>query len=83
MVKNVHSPLYPLMAIRGVTQQDIADLLNVTRNTVGNWMSGKTPCRLTLDEWQRLADFLGTTIDKLPRSFAPQPIHGDLGVADE
>jgi DNA-binding XRE family transcriptional regulator len=75
MVKKVQSPLIPLMSIRGLTQQDVADFLGVSRNTVSNWMTGKIPCRLTLKEWYELAEFLGTTLDKMPTSFGPQPIH--------
>ena len=71
------SPLIPLMAIRGVTQQQIADALDIRRETVSRWMTGKTPARLTLDEWDKLAKLLGTSVDKLPRSFAPEPIHND------
>ncbi len=68
------SPLIPLMAMRGITQKEIAQTLGVTRHTVSNWTTGKTPARLTLEEWDKLAQLLGTSIDKLPRSFAPQPI---------
>ena len=68
------SPLTPLMAMRGITQKEIAQTLGVTRHTVSNWTTGKTPARLTLEEWDKLAQLLGTSIDKLPRSFAPQPI---------
>ncbi len=74
MTKDIQSPYIPLMAIRGVTQTEIAKTLGVTRNTVSNWFTGKTPARLTLDEWRTLAKLLGTTIDKLPSSFSPQPI---------
>jgi len=45
------SPLIPLMALRGVTQQQIADTLGVRRETVSNWMTGKTVARLSLEEW--------------------------------
>ncbi len=69
------SPLAPMMAMRGITQKEIAESLGVTRHTVSNWMTGKTPARLTLEEWDKLANLLETTIDRLPRSFAPQPIH--------
>ncbi len=71
------SPLVPLMAIRGITQKEIAQYLGVTPHTVSNWVTGKTEPHLTLDQWHRLAELLNTTIDKLPRSFAPEPIHAD------
>jgi DNA-binding XRE family transcriptional regulator len=70
----IQSPYIPLMALRGVTQKEIAALLDVTENTVSNWFTGKTTPRLELDEWFALAELLGTTIDRLPRSFAPTPI---------
>ncbi|NMF60072.1 helix-turn-helix transcriptional regulator [Pseudanabaena yagii] len=78
MVKHSQSPLIPLMALRGVSQKDIALYLGVTPHTVTNWVKGKTEPHLTLEQWHRLAELLGTTIDKLPRSFAPQPIHNSL-----
>jgi transcriptional regulator with XRE-family HTH domain len=72
------SPLAVIMTMRGKTQQQIADLLDVRRETVSNWMTGKTIPKLSLEEWDKLAKFLGTTMDKLPKSFAPQPIHNSL-----
>lgn len=78
MVKHSQSPLIPLMALRGISQKDIALYLGVTPHTVTNWVKGKTEPHLTLEQWHRLAELLGTTIDKLPRSFAPQPIHSSL-----
>lgn len=80
MIEKSQSPLVPLMAIRGITQQQIADTLGVRRETVSNWMTGKTPARLTLDEWDKLAQLLGTSVDRLPRSFAPQSIHNTIQV---
>lgn len=70
----MQSPLIPLMAKRGITQQEIADALNVNRVTVSRWMTGKTPARLTLEEWDKLAKLLGTSVESLPRNFAPEPI---------
>jgi DNA-binding XRE family transcriptional regulator len=74
MAKENQSPLVPLMAIRGITQKDIALELGVSPHTISNWVTGKTEPHLTLKEWHKLAHLLGTTIDKLPLSFAPQPI---------
>jgi len=75
MAKQTQSPYIPLMAMRGITQTEIAKTLGVTKNTVSNWFTGKTPARLTLEEWRKLADLMGTSIENLPSSFAPQPIN--------
>lgn len=77
MGKDSQSALIPLMAIRGVTQRDIADTLQVSEQTVSNWFTGRTVAKLTLHDWHKLANLLGTTIDKLPLELAPQPIHTD------
>ena len=74
MARTEQSPLIPLMVIRGVTQKDIAEELGVTPHTVTNWVKGRSEPHLTLNQWHKLAELLGTTIDKLPRSFAPQSI---------
>lgn len=68
------SPLAVLMLMRGKTQQEVADFLGVRRETVSNWMRGKSEPKLSLDEWFRLAKFLDTPIDKLPRTFSPKRI---------
>lgn len=66
------SALMRLMGAKGLTQNDVAQCLGVTSRTVAHWTSGKTTPRLSLKEWDKLAKFLGTTIDKLPRNFAPK-----------
>lgn len=65
------SPLMRLMGKRGLTLEDVASCLDVSSRTVSYWTAGKTTPRLSLKEWDKLAKFLGTTIDKLPRNFAP------------
>ena len=60
-----------LMGKRGLTLEDVASCLDVSSRTVSYWTAGKTTPRLRLKEWDKLAKFLGTTIDKLPRNFAP------------
>lgn len=65
------SPLMRLMGAKELTQEDVAECLNVTSRTVSNWVTGKTiPC-FNLTDWHKLAKLLGTTIDKLPSNFAP------------
>lgn len=71
MAQTAESPVVRLMATHRLTYQDVAKHLGVTRTTVGNWINGRTTPRLSLKEWDKLAKFLGTTIDKLPRNFAP------------
>jgi transcriptional regulator with XRE-family HTH domain len=59
----------------GVTQRDIAKTLGYSEKSVSQWFTGKVIPRLSLEEWDTIATLLGTTIDKLPRKFAPEPIH--------
>ena len=75
MSKEAQSPLIPLMAIRGITQRDIAKALEVNEQTVSNWMTGRTEAKLTLADWRKLANVLHCSLDQLPDSLAPQPIH--------
>jgi DNA-binding XRE family transcriptional regulator len=63
------------MAIRGITQVDIAKTLGYSKQSVNAWFTGKVEPRLTLTEWKKLAELMGTTVDRLPNSFSPQPIH--------
>lgn len=74
MAKQEQSPLTILIVMRGISQKEIAAQLGVTQHTVTNWVKGKTEPHLTLNQWFKFAEILGTSIDKLPRSFAPQPI---------
>ena len=74
MTQTAESPMVRLMGVQGLTQKDIADCLGVSRTTVSNWMTGKiTPC-LSLKDWDKLANLLGVTIDKLPRNFVSDEI---------
>lgn len=75
MVKTSQSPLVPLMAIRGITQQEVADALGVRRETVSDWMRGVRPAKLTLGDWRKLSDLLGVPLENMPDDLGPQPIH--------
>jgi transcriptional regulator with XRE-family HTH domain len=75
MVKQEQSPYAELMFRAGVTQKDIAECLGYSQNAVNAWFRGKVVPRLSLEEWHKIAELHGTTIEKLPLSFAPQPIH--------
>ena len=74
MAQSAESPLVRVMGKRGITQAGIAEHLGVSRQTVSNWIHGRsTPC-LSLKDWHKLANLLGTTIDKLPLNFASDAI---------
>jgi putative transcriptional regulator len=70
------SPLAVLRKLRGnITQAELGDAIGVSGNTVARWERGER--EPTLKPWQvkKLCKFLSITIDELPDSFAPQPVH--------
>ena len=73
MSQKLVSPIAGLMALRGVEQKDIAAALNVSAQTVSNWMTGRTEAKLTFGDWRKLANVLGCKLENLPDSLAPQP----------
>ncbi len=76
------SPLMRLRTLRRVSQQELADALEVSRQTVSNWENGREEPRLKIWQLKRLAELLNLeSIADLPDSFAPQPIH--TGNADK
>jgi DNA-binding XRE family transcriptional regulator len=64
-----------LRTLRRMTQQDLADSLGVSTQTISNWETGQTKPKLTLADWRKLAKVLGVSMDELPNDFGPQPIH--------
>lgn len=75
MGKEFISPYAELMARNGVTQTQIADSLGYSRQSVNSWFTGKVEPKLTLREWRILATLFDTSLEHLPESFAPKPIH--------
>ncbi|WP_055075022.1 helix-turn-helix transcriptional regulator [Pseudanabaena sp. 'Roaring Creek'] len=70
------SPLAMLRRLRGdVTQDEIANALGVDRNTVSRWELGKAKPKLEVWQVKKLCELLDVTLDDLPDSFAPQPVH--------
>lgn len=49
-----------LMKLRGITQADISQAMNLTASTVSDWCLGKSYPRI--DRMSRLADLLGVTV---------------------
>lgn len=76
---NEVSPLAMLRRIRGnITQNEVADALGVDRNTVSRWELGTSQPKLAPWQVKKLCKLLQITIDELPDSFAPQPIHSSV-----
>lgn len=48
---------------RGMTQEELAKALNVTKKTVGSWEQGKT--RPKLDKIEAICETLGVTYDSI------------------
>lgn len=70
------SPLAMLRKIRGnVTQEELGEVIGVTGNTVARWERGEREAKLTPSQTKKLCKFLGITLDELPETFSPQPIH--------
>lgn len=61
---------------KGITQDKVAEIVGVTRQTVGNWCSGySAPDAAALC---KIADIFGVSIDWLMRENAPQKINATL-----
>ncbi len=58
-----------------ITQQELADVLGVSRTTITNWETGRKVPNLTITQTKTLCEVLGVTLDELPNNFGPQPIH--------
>lgn len=64
-----------------ITQEAIAELVGVTRQTVGNWYSGKSaPDAVSL---AKIADEFNVSIDWLLRENAPQKVDAELSAVCE
>ena len=67
-----HEKLLMLRRKKGVTQQEAADALGVSRPTYGGYESGKRhPQRNAM--YQRLADYFGVAVDELFPAAVPAP----------
>jgi DNA-binding XRE family transcriptional regulator len=64
-----------LRTLRRVTQEQLAEVLGVSRQTISNWETGREEPRLKLWQVKALCKALDIGIDQLPDSFGPQPIH--------
>ena len=72
-----HEKLLMLRRKKGVTQQEAADALGVSRPTYGGYESGKRrPQRNIM--YQKIADYFGVDLDELFHAIFAQHLAGEL-----
>ncbi|WP_294159180.1 helix-turn-helix transcriptional regulator [uncultured Selenomonas sp.] len=72
MAMEFHERLLMLRRKRGITQQEAADALGVSRPTYGGYESGKRrPQKNTM--YQKIADFFGVSVDEFFEGDAAKP----------
>ena len=64
-----------LRLLADVTQQELADALGVSGNTVSRWETGRSVPTLTIAQTKKLCEMLKVTLDQIPDDFGPTPIH--------
>lgn len=60
-MKNIHGNIQSLRKGAGLTQEELAEKMNVTRQAISNWETGRTCPDIT--SLQRLADIFGVEIE--------------------
>ena len=55
----------------GLKQQELADAIGVSRQTVSNWETGRGIPKLTPTQFKKILKVLHITADELPDSFGP------------
>jgi DNA-binding XRE family transcriptional regulator len=75
MTEELESPLMRLRTLRRVSQQQLADAVGVTRQTISNWENGREEPRLKLWQTKALCKMLEISLEELPDELGPQPIH--------
>ncbi len=73
MAQKKISPYVSLMAARGLTQEELAEILGVSSTTLRNWIKGRTTPSLTLEQWKTLSRVLKVPMNELP-SWEPRTI---------
>ena len=75
MTEELESPIMRLRVLRRMSQQQLADEVGVTRQTISAWENGHQTPTLTVSQMRKLCVALGVSFDQLPDNFGPQPIH--------
>lgn len=68
---NKESPLVVLRERVGLTQEKLAEILEVTDHTVRNWEKGRSEPRLTIKQMKALCRALQCRLEDLPDTFNP------------
>lgn len=76
MSDRLQSPLMRFRILRGITQQQLADILEIDRKTVSNWETGKSVPTFTVPQIKKLLKSLDITVEQLPDNFGPQAAPG-------
>jgi transcriptional regulator with XRE-family HTH domain len=74
-MEELESPLKHLRLLKNLTQQDIADALDVSRTTVMKWETGRAVPNLTIAQIKKMVEILEVPLERIPDDFGPQPIH--------
>lgn len=72
MSRRGESPIVRLRILRGITQKDLAEALDVNEQTVSNWEVGRTEPKLSPTQYKILLRILQITPAQLPEKFGPQ-----------
>ena len=73
---NLHETIYRLRAARGMSQLELAEALEVSRQSISKWETGAAVPEL--DKLVRLSDVFGITLDELVRG--AEETSGEAGV---
>lgn len=69
---NERSELVRLRQELQLTQEELAEALGVTVQTVANWERGRAVPRLTIPQFKKLCQILGRSAEELPDTLGPQ-----------
>jgi transcriptional regulator with XRE-family HTH domain len=65
-MEELESPLKHLRLLKDLTQQDVADALNVSRTTVMKWETGRAVPNLTIAQIKKMVEILEVPLEQLP-----------------
>jgi transcriptional regulator with XRE-family HTH domain len=71
MAKRPLSALKKLRVMQNLTQQDLAEALGITPETVSNWERGRAIPTMTVPQFKTLLRVLKVSPEELPDDFGP------------